>query len=122
MRWFEYQYWMSDPAALFLVMLAFFLIERERWRAVGAVSVAAAFVRETYVLVYPYVFLRELRLGRRSGAALARSAAVAALPLAVLVAIRRLVDAEPAGRLRRRHRRQHELSASTTPSTTSPTS
>ena len=29
-RWFEYQYWMTDPAALFLVMLAFFLVERRR--------------------------------------------------------------------------------------------
>ena len=47
MRWFEYQYWMTDPVALFLVMLAFFLIERAKWRAVDAVSVAAAFVRET---------------------------------------------------------------------------
>ena len=90
-RWFEYQYWMSDPVALFLVMLAFFLVERERWRAVSAVSVAAAFVRETYVLVYPYVFLRELRLGRRFSAALGRTAAVAVLPFAILVAIRRLV-------------------------------
>ena len=90
-RWFEYQYWMSDPAALCLVMLAFFLIERESRRVLAAVSVAAAFVRETYVLVYPYVFLHELRLGRRIGPALARTAAVAALPLAVLVAIRRLV-------------------------------
>ena len=90
-RWFEYQYWMSDPVALFLVMLAFFLVERERWRAVAAVSVAAAFVRETYVLVYPYLFLRELRLGRRLGGALARTAAVAVVPMAVLVAIRRLV-------------------------------
>ena len=90
-RWFEYQYWMSDPVALCLVMLAFFLIERGHRRTLGAVSVAAAFVRETYVLVYPYVFLREVRLGQGLGRALARSASVAALPFAVLVAIRRLV-------------------------------
>jgi hypothetical protein len=90
-RWFEYQYWMSDPVALCLVMLAFFLIERGHRRALGAVSVAAAFVRETYVLVYPYVFLRELRLGQGLGRALARSAAIASVPLAVLVAIRKLV-------------------------------
>jgi hypothetical protein len=90
-RWFEYQYWMSDPVALFLVMLAFYLVEREKPRAVAAVSVAAAFVRETYVLVYPYVFLRELRLGRRFSAALGRTAALAVLPLAILVAIRKLV-------------------------------
>ena len=63
-RWFEYQYWMSDPAALFLVMLAFFLLERGKAGALLGVSVLAAFVRETYVLVYPYVFLRELRTGR----------------------------------------------------------
>jgi hypothetical protein len=90
-RWFEYQYWMSDPVALALVMLAFLLIERGKWPALFGTSAAAAFVRETYVLVYPYVFLRELRLGLGFGRALARSAAIAALPFAVLIAIRRLV-------------------------------
>ena len=90
-RWFEYQYWMTDPAALFLVMLAFHLIERGRWGAVLATSVLAAFVRETYVLVYPYVFLRELRNGRPLPAAAGRTAALAAVPFAILVAIRRLV-------------------------------
>ena len=68
-RWFEYQYWMSDPVALFLVMLAFFLVERGQSAALFGTSVVAAFVRETYVLVYPYLFLRELRLGRRFSAA-----------------------------------------------------
>ncbi len=90
-RWFEYQYWMSDPVALSLVMLAFFLVERGRWASLGATSVAAAFVRETYVLVYPYVFLRELRLGRGLPGALARTAALCALPLVILVAIRMTV-------------------------------
>jgi len=97
-RWFLYQYWMTDPAALFLVMLAFFLIERRRLVPLALVSVLAAFVRETYVLVYPYLFLRLLRLSldkQRPARALAfaslRTAAVAALPLAILVAIRRLV-------------------------------
>jgi hypothetical protein len=90
-RWFEYQYWMTDPAALFLVMLAFFLVERGKWGLLLATSVLAAFVRETYVLVYPYVFLRELRRGRPLLPAAARTAALAALPFAILVAIRRLV-------------------------------
>ena len=90
-RWFEYQYWMTDPAALFLVMLAFLLLERGRWGPLLAASVLAAFVRETYVLVYPYVFLRELRVGRPLPAAAGRTVALAALPLAVLVAIRRVV-------------------------------
>jgi len=90
-RWFEYQYWMTDPAALFLVMLAFFLVERGKWGALLATSVLAAFVRETYVLVYHYVLLHELRKGRTLLAAAGRTAALSALPLAVLVAIRRLV-------------------------------
>ena len=109
-RWFEYQYWMTDPAALFLVMLAFFLLERRRWGALAATSVVAAFVRETYVVVYPYVFLHELRrslpsrehgtpgapspvLAAVRGAAL-RCVALAAVPLAILVALRRLVPVD----------------------------
>jgi hypothetical protein len=90
-RWFEYQYWMTDPAALFLVMLAFFLVERGKWGPLLVTSIVAAFVRETYVLVYPYVFLHELRKGRPIRTAAGRSAALAALPLAALVAVRRLI-------------------------------
>jgi hypothetical protein len=90
-RWFEYQYWMTDPAALFLVMLAFFLVERGTAGTLLGVSLLAAFVRETYVLVYPYVFLRELRGGRRLLPAVGRAVALAALPFAILVAIRHLV-------------------------------
>ena len=90
-RWFEYQYWMTDPAALFLVMLAFLLVERGKWGWLLATSVLAAFVRETYVLVYPYVFLRDLRVGHPLLPAAARTTAVAAAPVAILLAIRRLV-------------------------------
>ena len=90
-RWFEYQYWMTDPAALFLVMTAFFLIERGKWGPLAATSVLAAFVRETYVLVYPYVLLHERRKGRPLRAAAGRAAALAALPSVILVAIRRAV-------------------------------
>ena len=109
-RWFEYQYWMTDPAALFLVMLAFFLLERGRRGALLATSVLAAFVRETYVLVYPYVFLRELRTGRRLLRAAVRAHRGARRP-----ALRRprrdppARHAEPARRLRLRHRRQHDV-------------
>jgi hypothetical protein len=90
-RWFEYQYWMTDPAALFLVMLAFFLVERGTWGLLVATSLVAAFVRETYVLVYPYVFLHDLRKGRPLLTAAGHAAALATLPLAILLAIRRLV-------------------------------
>jgi hypothetical protein len=97
-RWFEYQYWMSDPLALFLVMLAFFLLQRGRWWPLFGAGVAAAFVRETYVLVYPYVFLHEWRGGRTWLGAARRALALAALPFGVLVAIRRaIVPNQPDG-------------------------
>ena len=108
-RWFEYQYWMSDPAALFLVMLAFYLVERGRTKALLGASVLAAFVRETYVLVYPYVFLRELRTGpavppgrlERRGARRAALRGPRRDPAPG--------HGEPARRLRLRHRGQHDL-------------
>jgi hypothetical protein len=90
-RWFEYQYWMTDPAGLFLVALAFLLIRRDRRVALGAVSLVAAFVRETYVLVYPYDVLHQLRRGVALPRALGRTAAVAVLPAAVLVGLRWLI-------------------------------
>ncbi len=90
-RWPLYQYWMTDPAGVFLVMLAFCLAERGRRGAVAVTSLVAAFVRETYVLVYPYLFLRDLRGGRRPLAAVARTAAIATVPLAVMVALRILI-------------------------------
>jgi hypothetical protein len=90
-RWSLFQYWMTDATAVFLVTLAFYLAERERRLAVGLVSVAAAFVRETYVLVYPYLFLRYLRQGRGLPRSVLRTVAIAALPFAILVAIRMAV-------------------------------
>jgi hypothetical protein len=111
LRWSLYQYWMTDPAALFLVMLAFFLVERRRHAMLAATSLLSAFVRETCVLVYPYVFLHELRRrlnaaggadpeARRRWPTLRRSAlpaaalalGIAALPALVLVAIRLAVE------------------------------
>ncbi len=97
LRWFEYQYWMTDPAALFLVMLAFFLIERRRYLPLAVTSFLAAFVRETSVLVYPYFFLHEWRQrrtlspGRALVSAALRTVALAAAPMAVLIAIRQLI-------------------------------
>jgi hypothetical protein len=89
-RWFEYQYWMSDPPCLFLVALAFLFVRREKHTALGMVSVVAALVRETYVIVYPHYFFRLLK--RRSwGEALGRTAAVSALPIAILLGLRYLL-------------------------------
>jgi hypothetical protein len=89
-RWFEYQYWMSDPPCLFLVALAFWLVRRERVAALGAVSLAAAFVRETYVIVYAHAFLH-WRKRRGTAVALGRTLAVAVVPLAALAGLRAVI-------------------------------
>ena len=91
-RWFEYQYWMADPPCLFLVGLGFWLVRREKHAALAAVAVLAAFVRETFVVVFPHYFLYLWK--RRSGREAAwRAAAVSALPIAVLVALRLAIPA-----------------------------
>jgi hypothetical protein len=86
-RWFEYQYWMSDPPCLFLVALAFWLVRRERAAALGLVGVVAAFVRETYVVVFPH-YLLYLWKRRSRAEAVARTLAVSALPIAILIGLR----------------------------------
>jgi hypothetical protein len=86
-RWFEYQYWMSDPPCLFLLTWALVLIRRDRLLALALVSVAAAFVRETYVLVYPCCLLAQWRR-RGAASATVRTIAVAAIPIAIMAALR----------------------------------
>ncbi len=87
-RWYEYQYWMTDAPCLFLIALALLLIRRERRLLLHPVSILAAFVRESYVVVYPYLFLRLLRRGAGLWAALRATASVAVLPTLVLVGLR----------------------------------
>jgi hypothetical protein len=89
-RWFEYQYWMADPPCLFLVALAFLLVRRGQHVRLGLVSVVAAFVRETYVLVFVHYLLY---LAKRRGwaVAVARTLAVSAAPLAVLLWLRHAI-------------------------------
>lgn len=86
-RWFEYQYWMSDPPCLFLVALAFWLVRRQKHAALGLVSVVAAFVRETYVVVYVH-YLLYLWKRRSWPEAVARTLAVSVLPVAILLVLR----------------------------------
>ena len=77
-RWFEYQYWMSDPLCMALVAAAILLIELDRpWRAAIVVAFAAGFVRESFVLVLPFAFLRTLAKHDLKQATL-RTAAIAA--------------------------------------------
>jgi hypothetical protein len=90
-RWYEYQYWMTDPPSLFLIALALLLIERGRHGWLHPVSILAALVRESYVVVYPYYFLRLLRRGASLLEAVRRTAAIALVPALILVALRVLI-------------------------------
>jgi hypothetical protein len=90
-RWYEYQYWMTDPTSLFLIALALLLIRRERQGWLHPTSVLAALVRENYVAVYPYYFLRLLRRGTSLLDAIRRTLTLALLPLLILVALRVLI-------------------------------
>jgi hypothetical protein len=56
-RWNEYQYWMPDPACLFLTTLAVLWIRGRRERPLLAMSPVAALARETYLLTLPYSFV-----------------------------------------------------------------
>jgi hypothetical protein len=94
-RWYEYQYWMTDPLCLFLIVLAFLFIERGWTAALHVPSLLGAFVRENYAVVYPYYFLRMIRGGRPFLEALVRTVAVAALPMAILVGLRVFISCHP---------------------------
>lgn len=89
-RWFEYQYWMTDPHGLLLVALGVRLARRERLLPLAALGLLSAFVRETFVIVYPFVFFVRLRT-RGLRRALLDTAALAAGPLAITLALRRLI-------------------------------
>jgi len=61
-RWFEYQYWMSDPLCLALVAAAILALELETtWRTAILIGFAAGFVRESFVLVLPFAFFNTLK-------------------------------------------------------------
>jgi len=61
-RWFEYQYWMSDPLCLALVAAAILAIELdEPWRVAIGLGFVAGFVRESFVLVLPFAFFNTLK-------------------------------------------------------------
>ncbi len=86
-RWFEYQYWMTDPLGLLLVAGGLLLAWRGRWRTLMVLSLFSAGVRETHVLVYPFVLALEWRrVGAR--AAGLRTLFVAAPALIASAALR----------------------------------
>jgi len=93
-RWYSYQYWMTDPLALWLVTSALLLIRLERFGALFALSIVAVTARETYLVVFPYLFLFSWR---RAGLAVAieRTLAIAIAPVALLILIRTTTHALP---------------------------
>jgi hypothetical protein len=86
-RWYEYQYWMSDPACLFFVALGFLLIHRGQFVPLVCLSAIAVTARETYLIIIGYYFLHtSRRIGFKS--AVARTTLLAILPVSVLIALR----------------------------------
>jgi len=77
-RWYEYQYWMPDPACLCFLTLAIVWIRAGRERPLTLLSPIAALARETYILALPYAFFFTWR---RSSF---RTATVATLRLALV--------------------------------------
>lgn len=86
-RWYEYQYWMTDPAGLFFIILAFYLIERGNYSGLLAVSAVAVTARETYLAVPVYYFFY---LWKRQGlkTAAGRVGPVILIPALLLLLIR----------------------------------
>ncbi len=93
-RWYAYQYWMTDPAALFLVTLGFLLMYKDRHGPLAAVGTLALAARETFLLLLPRLFLRVWR--RQGGrAALIQSVGVFIVPILVMLMIRTYIVAVP---------------------------
>lgn len=94
-RWYEYQYWMTDPLALSLVTAGLLFAERGRDKALLLVCLLGVATRESLLLVLPCVFASR---SRTEGAvpALKATAVVAVPALALLAAIHVFVPSSPA--------------------------
>jgi hypothetical protein len=90
-RWFEYQYWMSDPLCLALVAAAILAIELDTpWRTAILIGFFAGFVRESFVLVLPFAFFRTLSRHDLRQAVL-RTAAIAVAFFSVSLTLHALI-------------------------------
>lgn len=89
-RWYQYQYWMTDPLCLFLMVLALLTIESGDDAGTVGVSVLGVLTRETFVLVMAYAILRRYE---EKGARPALRLALVMLPgpLLVLMALRHFI-------------------------------
>jgi len=85
-RWYEYQYWMSDPAGLFFIFLAFYLIRTRRDNYLLPLSVIAVINRGSYLIVFIYYFLFLLKnYGWRK--AMRKTSAIAVVPIITILII-----------------------------------
>ncbi len=90
-RWFEYQYWMSDPLCMALVAAAVLAIQLDTpWRLAILLGFAAGFVRESFVLVLPFAFFHTLKRHDLNQAVI-RTAAIAAAFFAVSLTLRAII-------------------------------
>lgn len=90
-RWFEYQYWMSDAVCLALVAAAVLAIQLDTpWRLAIGLGFAAGFVRESFVLVLPFAFFHTLKRHDLKQATV-RTAAIAAAFFAVSLTLHALI-------------------------------
>jgi len=90
-RWYEYQYWTTDPPSLFFIALSILLIHRGRHFALYLPSAVAALVRESQLVIFPYYFIYLLRRGASFFEATWRSGSVALVPLGIWIALRVLI-------------------------------
>lgn len=90
-RWFEYQYWMSDPLCMALTAAAVLAIQLDApWRLAILLGFAAGFVRESFVLVLPFAFFHTLKRHDLREAVI-RTGAIAAAFFAVSLTLRALI-------------------------------
>jgi hypothetical protein len=90
-RWFEYQYWMSDPLCIALVAAAVLAIQLDGpWRLAILIGFAAGFVRESFALVLPFAFFHTLKRYDLKQAVL-RTAAIAVAFFSVSLTLHALI-------------------------------
>jgi hypothetical protein len=94
-RWYDYQYWMTDPLCLFLVTAALVLAEQGRERALAGISLLGVAARESFLLVFPWLLARGAWRGGLRGA-VAPTVRVALPALVLFTAIHLLVPASAA--------------------------
>jgi hypothetical protein len=98
-RWYEYQYWMTDPPSLFFLVLALLLVRQDRVPALYPLGAVAALVREHNVVVVPFQWLNALKRGVPLLRATAVAVALAVPPLLVLAALRHRIQPVDQGSL-----------------------